>query len=692
MTFNPNLTKDENTFRILLTTDNHVGYAEEDPIRGDDSWKSFEEIMSIAEDSDVDMVLQSGDLFHVNKPSKKSMFHVMRILRKYCLGDKPIEFELLSDPSLSLSNKIFTHPNYEDPNINVSIPLFGISGNHDDATGDDLLSPMDVLSISGLLNYFGKVTQNDSLNITPLLFKKGSTKLALYGLSNVRDERLYKTFRDSKVQFSRPNIETNSWFNLMCVHQNHSSHTDTTYLPESFLPNFLDFIIWGHEHQCIPYTTKNLETGFDVLQVGSSVATSLSESELDDKHVFILNIKDREYSLEPIKLKSIRPFVSRDIVLSETGLSASSSNKNIVLNFLIDQVENLINDANEKWRISNNLPELSEKHNMRNGESDIENEEESENSNSNSNSNFPLPLVRLRVEYSGGFEVENPRRFSNRFVGRVANINDVVTFYKKRKQDIELLTSTATTSGTLLSRKNTDGINNIHGDESESGSVIDIIESTLNEDDLVLLKKSDMSSVIGSAIDKDNKTVIKEFIDKELTKDLKLLLSLGIEDENKEVDNVDVSTLKKGFKQILKELRMKTTYERKTSNTVTKQVINSDNDNNDDKSDDEDTNDIRKNGMNIKTTEYVDEVISSGEESDYKPLQVSEEEQDQDDEMIHIEEPQPKTKTTRTSTRAKTATRGRGRGRGRARNTTSMPRSSASTTPSSSIFGGLGRK
>ncbi|GMF02586.1 unnamed protein product [[Candida] boidinii] len=201
-----------------------------------------------------------------------------------------------------------------------------------------------------------------------------------------------------------------------------------------------------------------------------------------------------------------------------------------------------------------------------------------------------------------------------------------------------------------------------------------------------------MSSVIGSAIDKDNKTVIKEFIDKELTKDLKLLLSLGIEDENKEVDNVDVSTLKKGFKQILKELRMKTTYERKTSNTVTKQVINSDNDNNDDKSDDEDTNDIRKNGMNIKTTEYVDEVISSGEESDYKPLQVSEEEQDQDDEMIHIEEPQPKTKTTRTSTRAKTATRGRGRGRGRARNTTSMPRSSASTTPSSSIFGGLGRK
>jgi DNA repair exonuclease SbcCD nuclease subunit len=27
------------------------------------------------------------------------------------------------------------HVNYEDPNINVAIPFFGISGNHDDAAG-----------------------------------------------------------------------------------------------------------------------------------------------------------------------------------------------------------------------------------------------------------------------------------------------------------------------------------------------------------------------------------------------------------------------------------------------------------------------------------------------------------------------------------------------------------------------------
>lgn len=61
---------DEDTIRILITTDNHVGYNENDPVAGDDSWRTFHEIMMIAKSNNVDMVLQGGDLFHVNKPSK----------------------------------------------------------------------------------------------------------------------------------------------------------------------------------------------------------------------------------------------------------------------------------------------------------------------------------------------------------------------------------------------------------------------------------------------------------------------------------------------------------------------------------------------------------------------------------------------------------------------------------------------
>lgn len=45
------------------------------------------------------MVLLAGDLFHENKPSRKSMFQAMRSLRLNCLGDKPCELELLGDQS-----------------------------------------------------------------------------------------------------------------------------------------------------------------------------------------------------------------------------------------------------------------------------------------------------------------------------------------------------------------------------------------------------------------------------------------------------------------------------------------------------------------------------------------------------------------------------------------------------------------
>lgn len=53
----------------------------------------------MAKERDVDMVLLGGDLFHENKPSRKSMYQVMRSLRMNCLGEKPCELEVLSDMS-----------------------------------------------------------------------------------------------------------------------------------------------------------------------------------------------------------------------------------------------------------------------------------------------------------------------------------------------------------------------------------------------------------------------------------------------------------------------------------------------------------------------------------------------------------------------------------------------------------------
>lgn len=63
---------ESDTIRILVATDSHVGYGERDPIRREDSWRSFDEVMRLAKYHDVDMVLLAGDLFHDN--SKQSFW------------------------------------------------------------------------------------------------------------------------------------------------------------------------------------------------------------------------------------------------------------------------------------------------------------------------------------------------------------------------------------------------------------------------------------------------------------------------------------------------------------------------------------------------------------------------------------------------------------------------------------------
>lgn len=44
---------DDDTVKILLATDNHIGYMERDPIRGQDAIRTFEEVLKLAVKNDV---------------------------------------------------------------------------------------------------------------------------------------------------------------------------------------------------------------------------------------------------------------------------------------------------------------------------------------------------------------------------------------------------------------------------------------------------------------------------------------------------------------------------------------------------------------------------------------------------------------------------------------------------------------
>ncbi|KAH8885009.1 DNA repair exonuclease [Thozetella sp. PMI_491] len=493
---------DTDTIRILVATDNHVGFEERDPIRKDDSWRTFDEIMQLAKKEDVDMVLLGGDLFHDNKPSRKSMYQVMRSLRKHCLGMKPCELEFLSDAN-EVFEGAFSNVNYQDPDINISIPVFSIHGNHDDPSGDGHFCTLDLLQVAGLVNYFGRVPEADNIHVKPILLQKGKTKLALYGLSNVRDERMHRTFRDNKVKFYRPGQQKTDWFNLLTVHQNHYAHTATGYLPENMLPDYMDLVVWGHEHECLVEPVLNHETGFHVMQPGSSVATSLVPGEAVSKHVGILSITGKDFQVEKVPLKTVRPFVTREIQLSSDkrfkGVAKIKDNRQEVTKRLMEIVEEMIDEANEEWL---SLQEGRE----------IEEDER------------PLPLIRLKVEYTGvdghEYEVENPQRFSNRFAGKVANTNDVVYYYRKKTG----ITRRSKTTGDA-SEDVADGL-----EDADVVKVETLVQKSLIEQALKILPQAPFGDAVTQFVNKDDKHAMETFVIDTLASQVKEMLSLGEED------------------------------------------------------------------------------------------------------------------------------------------------------------------
>ena len=186
-------------FRILVSSDIHLGYAEKDPVRGDDSFKTFDELLCLGREQEVDLVLLAGDLFHESKPSKQSYIKSVQILRNNVLGDRSVELEYMSDPMVDFAHCNSKTVNYESSDINIALPVFSIHGNHDNPSGLGSKSSLDLIHEAGLVNYFGKVSNLKYITVRPILLRKGKVKVALYGISNVKDERLHRLFRENKV-------------------------------------------------------------------------------------------------------------------------------------------------------------------------------------------------------------------------------------------------------------------------------------------------------------------------------------------------------------------------------------------------------------------------------------------------------------------------------------------------------------
>ncbi|CRG93334.1 double-strand break repair protein MRE11, putative [Plasmodium gallinaceum] len=464
------------TFKILLCTDNHLGYKENNSIQKKDSFNSFEEILFIAKKLNVDMILNSGDLFHKNKVSEYTLFKSMSIMRKYCHINKK-ENWVLEEEKESSKKKLNTHvkeitnyeyeyyenekvyeeylktesdfsnevleekknkknkkekkkkkkkikekdfsssntndkiiekygkkkkkknnnkSRYEDDNESIkyndsmyekyedndkyyynkeiikdlnglknkkeilnnlkicslnekyekSIPFFTIHGNHDYPYSYDFISPLDILNISNLINYIGK-NSLDNIVIKPILLNKNKTKISIYAIGWMKDERLYRSFENNKVKFVLPSDYKNR-INILVLHQNRyirNTYGNNTknFIKESFVPKFIDLVIWGHEHFSKPYLEESIFNSFYNLQLGSSVRTSLCPNEYGDKYIGLLEIRNERFRFLKINLETVRPFELKDIRLGDFNLNFKE--EKILKEFLHEQTNIILNDV-----------------------------------------------------------------------------------------------------------------------------------------------------------------------------------------------------------------------------------------------------------------------------------------------------------------------------------------------------------
>ncbi|GCC22354.1 double-strand break repair protein MRE11 isoform X1 [Chiloscyllium punctatum] len=491
---------DEDTFKILIATDLHLGYLEKDAIRGNDTLVTFDEVLRCAQENVVDFILLGGDLFHENKPSRKTLHTCMELLRKYCMGDNPIHFEILSDQSVNFAFSKFPWVNYHDGNLNISTPVFSIHGNHDDPTGADALCALDLLSCAGLVNHFGRSLSVEKTDISPVLMQKGNTKLALYGLGAIPDERLYRMFVNKQVTMLRPKEDEDSWFNIFVIHQNRSKHGATNYIPEQFLDDFLDLVMWGHEHECKIAPTRNEQQLFYVSQPGSTVVTSLSPGEAVKKHIGLLRIKGKKMNMRKIPLKTVRQFFIEDVVLADYPDLFNPDHPKVTQKieaFCVEKVEGML-DAAERERIGN--PRQPEK-----------------------------PLIRLRVDYSGGFEPFSTLRFSQKFVERVANPKDIVHFFrhrdqKNKKDDVQInFEKFANKSSEIMTLRVED-------------LVKQYFKTAEKNVQLSLLTERGMGEAVQEFVDKEEKDAIDELVKFQLEKTQRFLKDRHIDATEDKID------------------------------------------------------------------------------------------------------------------------------------------------------------
>lgn len=147
---------------------------------------------------------------------------------------------------------------------------------------------------------------------------------------------------------------------------------------------------------------ESVDGQYFVLQPGSSVATSLSGGESVEKKVFIMEIMGDQYRTVPIPLQTVRPFIIQEVKLSDDLDNSLDATPQQVEEYLTEKIQQLLSSVKKDPRYRN--PDRPS-----------------------------LPLLRLRVDHTGFPRISNINKFGQKFVGKVANPEELLLFAQQKK-------------------------------------------------------------------------------------------------------------------------------------------------------------------------------------------------------------------------------------------------------------------
>jgi double-strand break repair protein MRE11 len=239
--------------------------------------------------------------------------------------------------------------------------------------------------------------------------------------------------------------------------------------------------------------------------------------------VALVKICGKEFDMEPISLRTVRPFVIEGLNLLDAAEEEGFDPKSQVevakflrsrvgrhlfrrykilqpiplcTNRLMSQVEALIVKANELW-------EERQAAAIAQGETKLE---------------PMLPLVRLKVDTTGVSDMSNPVRFGHEFTGRLANPRDVLVFHRSAARKS---TATGTRArGKSAAAEDMDVNIGMGGDEEGLTTaeklgrvrVQNLVREYLEKQELQLLGELGMGDAIETFVEKDDTHAITMYV------------------------------------------------------------------------------------------------------------------------------------------------------------------------------------